>query len=141
LRSGYATRVRCVREIVPSLLLAETARFETPFRGHPYEVQTGSPRSETAELPALVFVRRESCGASRRMESLVAGVKVNQKKRIRVVDVDADRSPRVVRRLGLRRVPALVLIKDRRVVARFEGRATGRQIQELIRPHVSSSSM
>jgi hypothetical protein len=33
-------------------------------------------------------------------------------------------------------VPALVLIKNRRIVGRLEGRATGRQIDELIRPHI-----
>jgi thioredoxin-like negative regulator of GroEL len=72
------------------------------------------------------------------MESLVAWVKVTQKKRLRVIDVDADRNPALTRELNVSEVPALVLIKDRRIVGRLEGRATGRQIDELIRPHLAA---
>lgn len=70
------------------------------------------------------------------MDSLVAWVKVTQKKRLRVVRVDADENPALVRRLGISTLPALVLVKNRRVLGRIEGRATGRQIDDLIRPHV-----
>jgi thioredoxin-like negative regulator of GroEL len=83
-----------------------------------------------------VFVGRARSGPSRRMESLVAWVKVTQRKRLRVVDVDADASPDLVRTLGVSEVPALVLVKDRRVLGRLEGRVTGRQIDDLIRPHL-----
>ncbi|TML21650.1 MAG: thioredoxin family protein [Actinobacteria bacterium] len=88
--------------------------------------------------PALVFVSQQSSGPSRRMESLVAWVKVTQKKRLRVIDVDADENPIVVRSLDVSRIPALVLIKDRRVLGRLEGRATGQQIDDLIRPHLAA---
>jgi thioredoxin-like negative regulator of GroEL len=88
-------------------------------------------------LPALVFVRQRQDGASRRMESLVAWVKVTQKKRLRVIDVDADRNPKLTRELSVTKIPSLVLIKERRVVGRLEGRATGRQIDDLIRPHLT----
>ncbi len=70
------------------------------------------------------------------MESLVAWVKVTQKKRLRVIDVDADASPELVRELGVSKVPALVLVKDQQVLGRLEGRVTGREIEELIRPHL-----
>lgn len=93
---------------------------------------------ESTELPTLVFLRKRQSGASRRMESLVAWVKVTQKRRLRVVDVDADRNPALVRELDITEFPTLVLIKDRHVVGRLEGRATGRQIEELIRPHVAA---
>jgi thioredoxin-like negative regulator of GroEL len=88
-------------------------------------------------LPALVFVGKRQDGVSRRMQSLVAWVKVTQKKRLRVLEVDADSSPTLAERLRVRKVPSLVLIKDRRIVGRLEGRATGRQIDDLIRPHVA----
>jgi thioredoxin-like negative regulator of GroEL len=71
------------------------------------------------------------------MESLVAWIKVTQKKRLRVIDLDADRNPTLIRRLAVKTVPSLLVIKDRRVVGRLEGRVTGRQIDELIRPHLS----
>ncbi len=70
------------------------------------------------------------------MESLVAWVKVTQKKSLRVVDVDADTNPALVQKLGISMVPALVLVKNRQVLGRLEGRATGRQIDDLIRPHL-----
>jgi thioredoxin-like negative regulator of GroEL len=70
------------------------------------------------------------------MESLVAWVRVTQKKRLRVVDLDADRSPDLVRHLAVTQIPSLVVLAHGRVVGRLEGRATGRQIDELIRPHL-----
>jgi thioredoxin-like negative regulator of GroEL len=72
------------------------------------------------------------------MESLVAWVKVTQKKRLRVIDIDADRNPALTRELEVTEVPSLVVVKDHRVVARLEGKATGRQIDELIRPHLAA---
>ena len=84
----------------------------------------------------LVFVRRYSSGASRRMESLVAWVKVTQKRRLDVLELDADRHSSLVAKLGVTSAPSLVLVKDNRVVGRLEGRASGRQIDDLIRPHL-----
>ncbi len=72
------------------------------------------------------------------MESLVAWVKVTQKRRLRVVDLDADRAPELVDRLAVRRVPSLLVLEEGNVVDRLEGRATGRQIDELIRPHLDN---
>jgi thioredoxin-like negative regulator of GroEL len=100
-------------------------------------VETRASTITTNEMPALVFVGRERSGPSRRMESLIAWVKVTQKKRLRVIDVDADASPELVRELGVSKVPALVLLKDQQVLGRLEGRVTGREIEELIRPHIS----
>jgi thioredoxin-like negative regulator of GroEL len=96
-------------------------------------VATAEPSDQ---LPALVFFHSSRDGASRKMESLVAWVKVTQKKRLRVVDVDAERSRALAERLRIRKIPSLLLVKNRRVVGRLEGRATGRQIEELIRPHL-----
>ena len=76
-----------------------------------------------SRTPALVFLSQRSSGPSRRMESLVAWVKVTQKKKLRVIDVDADENPSLVEKLDVGKIPALVLIKDRRVLGRLEGRA------------------
>ena len=70
------------------------------------------------------------------MESLVAWVKVTQKRRLRVVDVDVDRHPEMARKLRVGSAPALVLMEGGRVLGRLEGRSTGRQIDALIREHV-----
>jgi thioredoxin-like negative regulator of GroEL len=109
--------------------------FDVGHAGHPREV---SPQDEQprGELPTLLFFRRERCGLSRRMESLVAWVKVTRKRDLRVVDVDVERSPALVDRLRVGQIPTLVLVKNKRVVGKLEGRATGRQIDALIGPHV-----
>jgi hypothetical protein len=70
------------------------------------------------------------------MESLVAWVKVTQKRRLDVVELDAERHSPLVEKLGVTTAPSLVLVKDRRVVGRIEGRASGRQIDDLIRPYL-----
>ena len=103
--------------------------------GHHDEVEaaTATPQSE---LPILLFVGARRSGPSRRMESLVAWVKVTQKTRLRVVEVDGDRRVDVVRRFGIREFPSLVLIVRRRVVARLEGKATGSEIDRLLRTHL-----
>jgi thioredoxin-like negative regulator of GroEL len=108
-------------------------------QAHPAKPPTRVRGSDTTrQLPALLFVRQRQDGASRRMESLVAWVKVTQKKRLRVIDVDADRNPALTRELDVSEIPALVLVKSGRVVARLDGRATGRQIDEFIRPHLAA---
>lgn len=91
---------------------------------------------DAREPATLVFVGSRRCGASRRMESLVAWVKVTEKKRLKVVDLDADRSPELARRLGVEKTPTLLVLFGGSVVRRLEGRATGRQIDALIRPFV-----
>ena len=123
--------------------MGETRRFETGGAGHTDLMQvTRQPaRADTGgSLPTLVFVSRRHCGASRRMESLVAWVKVTQKKRLRVVDLDADRNAELARHLRVRTTPTLLLLSGGAVVGRLEGRATGRQIDELIRPHLSEET-
>ena len=71
------------------------------------------------------------------MASLVAWVRVTEKARLRVVEVDAEKNERLMRTLEVTTVPSLVLVHDRAVVGRIEGRATGREIERLIRPHLA----
>jgi len=101
------------------------------------EVSTDTAFSRRrADRVKLVFVSRYRSGASRRMESLVAWIKVTQKRQLDVVELDLDRHSELVARLGVRTAPSLVLVKDQEVVGRLEGRASGRQIEDLIRPHL-----
>jgi thioredoxin-like negative regulator of GroEL len=94
----------------------------------------GGPQHD--ERPTLVFFSSRRSGPARRMSSLVAWVRVTEKARLRVVEVDADANQRLMRALGVDVVPALVLVRDRMVLGRLEGRVTGREIEGLIRPHV-----
>ncbi len=71
------------------------------------------------------------------MSSLVAWVGVTEKKRLRVLEVDTEANASLARALRVSTIPALVLLNRRRVIGRLDGRATGRQIDRLIRPHLS----
>lgn len=73
------------------------------------------------------------------MSSLIAWIHVTEKARLRVLEVDADANERLMKALDVETVPALVLLGDggSKVLARHEGRATGRQIERLIKAHVA----
>ena len=71
------------------------------------------------------------------MSSLVAWVSVTEKARLRVVEVDVDENAEFTRALDVSTIPTLLVVRGREVLARHEGRATGQDIEELIRPHVS----
>jgi|SRR5687767_6825600 len=88
------------------------------------------------ERPTLLFFSSRRSGPARRMASLVAWVNVTEKNRLRVLEVDADSNEPLMRALDVDTVPSLVLLGGSRVLARHEGRATGRQIERLIRSHV-----
>jgi thioredoxin-like negative regulator of GroEL len=93
--------------------------------------------SHADQRPTLVFFSSKRSGPARRMASLVAWIHVTEKARLRVLEVDADANEPLMRALDVDTVPALVLLGGSRVLARHEGRATGRQIERLIRSHVS----
>jgi thioredoxin 1 len=98
----------------------------------------GRPQGD--ERPTLVFFSSRRSGPARRMSSLVAWVRVTEKARLRVLEIDVDDDPGLMQALGVTIVPALVLVQDRSVIGRLEGRATGRQIERLIRPHVAAKT-
>ena len=87
--------------------------------------------------PLLLFFTNRRSGVARRMSSLVAWVSVTEKARLRVIEVDVDENNRFAKALDVTTVPTLLVVHDRRVLARHEGRATGQDLEELIRPHVS----
>ncbi len=97
-------------------------------------------RPQQDERPTLVFFSSRRSGPARRMSSLVAWVRVTEKARLRVLEVDADSNERLMRAFEVSTVPALVLLRGRTVLGRLEGRATGREIERMIRPHVGAKT-
>jgi thioredoxin-like negative regulator of GroEL len=88
-------------------------------------------------IPMLLFFTASTSGPARRMESLLAHLARKERARLRVARIDTAQSPEWVERLGIEEVPTLVLVKDRRSVARLEGRASAPQIERLITPHLA----
>lgn len=86
--------------------------------------------------PTLVFFTRATSGPARRMESLLAHVARKERERLRVRLVDADEHPRLRRKFHVDDVPSLVLVVDRKVVGRIDGRANMPQIEELLEEHL-----
>jgi thioredoxin-like negative regulator of GroEL len=82
--------------------------------------------------PILLFFTTRTSGPARRMESLVAHVARKQRGRLTVVSVDADENAELADRLDVEKIPTLVLVKGQSTIGRFDGRATGDQIDALI---------
>ncbi len=100
--------------------------------------EAGGEMAEIAgDRPLLLFFERRTSGPARRMQSLVAHFARKERSRLRVVRVDADENRPLVEKLRVDEIPSLVLVKDRRAVGRLRGRATGEEIEELIRRHVA----
>ena len=89
------------------------------------------------QTPMLLFFTTPRSGPARRMESLLAHLARKERARLRVARIDAVAQPEWIDRLKITEIPTLVLIKDRRPVARLEGRVSAPQIERMIAPHLA----
>jgi thioredoxin-like negative regulator of GroEL len=80
----------------------------------------------------LLFVSTRTSGVGRRMEPVIANFWMRNRDRLSVRRVDADTQSELVRRLGVRSVPTLVFVRDRRPVTRLEGRASVKQLEQVL---------
>ena len=87
--------------------------------------------------PLLVFFSSTRSGPSRRMESLVAHIARKERDRLRVIQVDVDQRADLVEKLVVESVPTLVLVIDRRAVARLDGRASAPRIEAMLEEHLA----
>ena len=90
----------------------------------------------TEKRPMLVFFTSRTSGPARRMESLLAHIARRERDTLSVKRVDVDERPDLAERFSIVEVPALALVKGRRVVATLEGRATGTKIESMLDLHV-----
>ena len=86
--------------------------------------------------PLLVFFTSTRSGPARRMESLVAHIARKERERLRVIQVDVDQRGDLVEKLGVQDVPTLVLVVNRKAVARLDGRASAPKIEALLEEHL-----
>ncbi len=70
------------------------------------------------------------------MESLLAHLARKERARLRVSRIDVHATPELAERLDVDEVPALVLVKDKRPVARLEGRVSAPQIERMLEPYL-----
>jgi thioredoxin-like negative regulator of GroEL len=88
----------------------------------------------TAQRLLLVFFTSRRSGPARRMESLLAHLARKERTRLRIDKVDVDDLPDLARHFRVRQVPSLVLVVDKRVVSRLDGRATTPRIEAMLEP-------
>ena len=90
--------------------------------------------------PLLVFFTSKRSGPARRMESLVAHVARKERGRLRVIQVDVDQRADLVEKLSVQSVPTLVLVVDRKAVARLDGRASAPKIEAMLDLHLGAAA-
>ena len=86
--------------------------------------------------PILIFFTSRRSGPARRMESLLAHIARKERETLAVRRVDVDDRPDLAERFKISEVPALALVKGKRVVVTLEGRATAPKIESLLDLHV-----
>jgi thioredoxin 1 len=72
------------------------------------------------------------------MESLLANLARKERERLRVSRVDVDEHPDLADRLDVTEVPTLVLLSERKPVARLEGRSSAPRIERMIGRYLES---
>ncbi len=88
--------------------------------------------------PLLIFFTSPRSGPARRMESLVAHVARKDRDRLRVTHVDIDARPDLAEKFAVEDVPSLVLVADRKVVGRIDGRASAPRIEAMVDAHLAA---
>lgn len=88
------------------------------------------------DRPLLVFFWSERSGPARRMESLLAHLERKERDRLRIRRVDVDSHPELAERFAVQVVPTLVLVKDKRAVARLDGRTSAPKIEAMLAPYL-----
>ena len=89
--------------------------------------------------PLLVFFWSKRSGPARRMESLLAHFARKERTRLRVMRVDVEEQPELAERFGVPTVPALVLVKGKRIVDRIDGRASAPKIEHMLARHLAAA--
>jgi thioredoxin 1 len=88
----------------------------------------------------LVFFTSQRSGPARRMESLLAHIARKEREHLEVRKVDVDERPDIATRFRVETVPALRLVKGRRIVARLDGRVTSPAIEEMLDSHLRAAA-
>jgi len=73
------------------------------------------------------------------MDSTLAHLARKERHRLRLARLDIDERPDLADRLGVETVPTLVLVRNRRVVDRLEGRASVPRIEAMLDEHLAGA--
>lgn len=90
-----------------------------------------------ADVPVLVDFYATWCGPCKIQAPIVSDLAREYRGKVRFVQVDTDRSPRVSRKYGIRAIPTLILFQDGKVVRRM----VGLQRAAALRRHLDKLSL
>jgi thioredoxin-like negative regulator of GroEL len=91
--------------------------------------------------PLLVFFTSSKSGPARRMDSTLAHLARKERHRLRLTRVDIDERPDLAARFAVEDVPTLVLVRNRRIVERLEGRSSVPQIEAMLDQHFAGAPL
>ena len=91
----------------------------------------------TGKKPLLVFFASARSGPCRRLESVLAHLARKERERVSIVRIDVDEHEDVAARFGIREVPTLVLVREKRAVCRLEGRISAARIEAAVDEHLA----
>ncbi len=93
------------------------------FTGHPAAVDAASfaKHVKAGDLPVLVDVWAPWCGPCRMMAPMFEAAAGELEPQVRLLKLNADEAPQVAAELGVQGIPALLLLRGGRVVARQAG--------------------
>jgi thioredoxin 1 len=73
------------------------------------------------------------------MDSTLAHLARKERHRVRVTRLDVDERPDLAGQFGVEATPTLVLVRNRRVVERLEGRASVPRIEAMLDEHLAGA--
>jgi thioredoxin-like negative regulator of GroEL len=88
--------------------------------------------------PLLVFFTSARSGPCRRLESVLAHLGRKERDRLSVAVIDIGEHEDVAAHFGIRSVPTVVLVRDKREVCRLDGRLSAARIEAALEAHLAA---
>jgi thioredoxin 1 len=85
----------------------------------------------------LVDVWAEWCGPCKMIAPIVDQISVDFQGKLSVGKLDADTNRDIVKELGVRNIPTIILFKDGEAVDKSVGAVTKEKLTEMINEHIS----
>jgi thioredoxin 2 len=112
------------------------------FEGHPVAVDaaTFDKHRDHNDIALLVDVWAPWCGPCRAMAPMFERAAVALEPDVRLLEVNADREPRIAAELAVASIPALFLVRGGQILARTAGAMDARGIVAWTRAHLAEAA-